>query len=246
MVKDERIEVFDLSSDVFVYDVEKRELILDTLLMTKSHSENVPVFSPDGKTIYYMTALQQSYPLDYKKEQYNLCRIGFDAEKGKFGEQVDTIFNAVQMNKSLTWPRPSYDGKYLMFNLMDYGYFSIWHKESDLWLMNLETGASFPLEAANSEDADSYHNWSIGSHWFVFTSRRENGLYSQLYLSCIDDEGKPTKPFLLPQKDPKKYYATTLYSFNTPDFTSRPVEFDSRAASAAISSDKRIPTHIKQ
>jgi len=129
---------------------------------------------------------------------------------------------------------------------MDYGYFSIWHKESDLWLMNLETGASFPLEAANSEDADSYHNWSIGSHWFVFTSRRENGLYSQLYLSCIDDEGKPTKPFLLPQKDPKKYYATTLYSFNTPDFTSRPVEFDSRAASSAISSDKRIPTSIKQ
>ena len=138
------------------------------------------------------------------------------------------------------------DGKFLMFNLMDYGYFSIWHKESDLWLMNLQTGESFPLEGANSSDADSYHNWSIGSHWFVFTSRRENGLYSQLYLSCIDDEGKATKPFLLPQKNPKKYYATTLYSFNTPDFTSCPVELDSRAASAAISSDKRIPTKIKQ
>ena len=112
--------------------------------------------------------------------------------------------------------------------------------------MDLETGKSFSLDGANSNDADSYHNWSIDSHWFVFTSRRENGLYSQLYLSCIDDEGKVTKPFLLPQKDPKKYYATTLYSFNTPDFTSRPVELDSRAASTAISSDKRIPTSIKE
>ena len=246
MVKDERIEVFDLSSDVFVYDVEKRELILDTLLMTKSHSENAPVFSPDGKTIYYMTAFQQSYPLDYKKEQYNLCRIGFDAEKGQFGEQVDTIFNAVQMNKSLTWPRPSYDGKYLMFTLMDYGYFSIWHKESDLWMMDLQTGESFPLDGANSPDADSYHNWSIDSRWFVFTSRRGDGLYSHLYLSCIDDEGKATKPFLLPQKNPRKYYEGSLYSFNTPDFTSRPVDFDSRAASVTIESDQRIPTHVKQ
>lgn len=244
MVKDERIEVFDLSSDVFVYDVEKHELILDSLLMTGSHSENSPVFSPDGKTLYYMTAHQQSYPTDYKKEQYNLCRIAFDAEKKAFGQQVDTIFHAVKRNKSLTWPRPSYDGKFLMFTLMDYGYFSIWHKESDLWIMNLETGESFPLEGANSDDADSYHNWSIDSRWFVFTSRRENGLYSHLYLSCIDEEGKATKPFLLPQENPKKYYEYSLYSFNTPDFTARPVELDSRAASSAIESDQRIPTGV--
>ena len=246
MVKDERIEVFDLSSDVFVYDIEKHELILDTLLMTSSHSENSPVFSPDGKTVYYMTAHQQAYPLDYKKEQYNLCRIGFDAEKGCFGEDADTIFNAVRMGKSLTWPRPSYDGKYLMFTLMDYGYFSIWHKESDLWMLDLQRGTSFPLTGANSPDADSYHNWSIDSRWFVFTSRRMDGLYSHLYLSCIDEEGKATKPFLLPQKNPKEYYEGSLYSFNTPDFTSRPVELDSRTVSSAIESDRRVNTSIKK
>ena len=244
-VKDERIEVFDLSSDVFVYDVEKHELLLDTLLMTTTHSENSPVFSADGKTLYYMTAFQQEYPSGYKQEQYNLCSIGFDPETGSFGNRADTVLNVVKGNKSLTWPRPSYDGKYIMYTLMDYGYFSIWHKESDLWMLDLETGKTYPLDGANSDDADSYHNWSADSRWFVFTSRREDGLYSYLYLSCIDDEGKASKPFLLPQKNPKAYYGKSLHSFNTPDFTARPVELDSRATSAAIESDKRVPTKVR-
>lgn len=245
VVKDERVEVFDLSSDVFVYDVEKHQLILDTLLSTKLYSENSPVFSADGKTLYYMTCLQQDYPLNYKNEKYNLCSIGFDPEKGTFGTKVDTVYNAVSQGKTITWPRPSYDGRYLMFTQMDYGYFSIWHKESDLWLLDLKTMKAQPLAAANSKDADSYHNWSIGSHWFVFTSRRIDGLYSHLYLSCIDDNGKPTKAFLLPQKNPKEYYSTSVYSFNTPDFTSCPVKLDSREAARQILSDKRVETTVR-
>ena len=38
-VKDERIEVFDQASDVFVYQPSTHELILDSLLMTKDHYE---------------------------------------------------------------------------------------------------------------------------------------------------------------------------------------------------------------
>lgn len=245
VVRDERVEVFDLSSDVFVYDVEKHELITDTLLSTKLYSENSPVFSADGKTLYYLTCLQQEYPLHFKDEKYNLCRIAFDPATGSYGNKVDTIYNAVEKGKSVTWPRPSYDGRYIMFTLADYGYFSIWHKESDLYLLDLRTMKAMPLTAANSSDADSYHNWSIGSHWFVFTSRRHDGLYSHLYLSCIDDNGKATKAFLLPQKNPKEYYTSSLYSFNTPDFTSKPVELDSRKTAKDILSDKRTETSVR-
>lgn len=245
VVKDERIEVFDLSSDVFVYDVEKHELLLDTLLMTGHFSENSPAFSPDGRTLYYTTALQQHYPTGFREQKYSLCRIGFDPENGRYGTQVDTLFNAFKEDKSLSWPRPSYDGKYVMVTLSDYGYFSIWHKESDLWLLEVATGRMFPLEGANSSDADSYHNWSAGSHWFVFTSRRENGLYSLLYLSCVDGEGRATKPFLLPQKNPKAYYLNSVYSYNTPDFTSRSVELDSRKAARAIESVERVPVRVR-
>ena len=245
VVKDERIEVFDLSSDVFVYDAEKHELLLDTLLMTGHFSENSPVFSPDGRTLYYTTALQQHYPTGFREQKYSLCRIGFDPENGCYGTQVDTLFNTFKEGKSLSWPRPSYDGKYVMVTLADYGYFSIWHKESDLWLLEVATGRMLPLEDANSPDADSYHNWSAGSHWFVFTSRRENGLYSLLYLSCVDGEGRATKPFLLPQKNPKVYYQNSVYSYNTPDFTSRSVELDSRKAARAIESVERVPVRVR-
>lgn len=245
VVKDERIEVFDLSSDVLVYDANRHELLLDTLLMKPDYAESTPVFSPDGRMIYYTTALQQHYPTDFRKQRYSLCRVGFDAETGKPDGKVDTLFHAEREGKSLTWPRPSYDGKYLMVTLADYGYFSIWHKESDLWLIETATGRMYPIDGANSNDADSFHNWSIGSHWFVFTSRRENGLYSLLYLSCIADEGKATKPFLLPQKNPKAYYDASVYSYNTPDFTSEPVRLNRRATALALERGDRIEVRVR-
>ncbi len=241
VVKDERIEVFDLSSDIFVYDPERHMVISDSIVKTPDWSENTPVFSPDGRTLYFTTCRQQTYPSHFKEEKYNLCRIAFDPDKGKLGQQVDTLFNAVAMGKSLTWPRPSYDGKFILFTLIDYGYFSIWHEEADQWLLDLSTGEARPLDEINSQGADSYHNWSSNSRWIVFTSRRDDGLYSRLYLTCMDEKGHCSKPFLLPQRHPRRYYEATLYSFNTPDFTKSRVEFDSHAAARAILSDERVP-----
>lgn len=240
-----RLEVFDLSSDVIVYDTEKNEILIDTLLNTKAWSENTPSFSPDGKWLYFTTCYQQEYPLGHKDEKYNLCRISFDENTGRFGSQVDTLFNAAVVGKSVTWPRPSYDGKYILFTLSDYGYFSIWHKESDQWLLDMATGEARAVDEINSEEADSFHNWSDNSRWMVFTSRRHDGLYSYLYLTSIDDTGKFSKPFLLPQANPEEYYTQSLYSFNTPDFTKTKVDFNSREAVDAILSDERIPTKVR-
>ena len=240
-----RIEVFDMSSDVFVYNPATHEILTDSLLSTPDWSENCPVFSPDGRKLYFITCKQQEYPLHYQDEKYNLCCIDFNPEDGTYGNKADTLFNAVAMGKSLTWPKPSYDGKFLMFTLLDYGYFSIWHKESEQWIMNLETGESRPMDEINSDDADSYHNWSANSHWIVFTSRRDNGLYSQLFLASVDENGMATKPFLLPQENPQEYYDETLYSFNTPDFTLEKVSFDNKSAIKEIRSDKRTATSVR-
>ena len=240
----ERIEVFDLSSDVFVYRPKTHEILTDSLLQAKDWSENAPVFSPDGRTLYYMTCRQQDYPAHYKDEKYNLCKIAFDPTTGTFGERVDTVFNAVAMGKSLTWPRPSYDGKYMLFTLMDYGYFSIWHKESDQWLLDLRTGEARELKEINSPDADSYHNWNVNSHWVVFTSRRDDGLYSRLYLTSVDEQGRFSKPFLLPQRHPKEYYEESIYSFNVPDFTKTKVDFNAYRAGREIASDRRLETKV--
>ena len=245
MKRDERIEVFDLSSDVFVYHPATHEILTDTLLQTKDWSENSPVFSPDGKTLYYLTCKQQEYPAHYKDEKYNLCKIAFDPEKGTYGDHVDTLFNAVAMGKSVTWPRPSYDGKYILFTLMDYGYFSIWHEESEQWLLDLQTGEARPLKEINSPRADSYHNWNVNSHWIVFTSRRDDGLYSRLYFASVNEKGQFTKPFMLPQRHPKEYYEESIYSFNIPDFTKRKVDFKAREAAFEVLSDKRVETKVR-
>ena len=244
-VKDERIEVFDQASDVFVYQPATHKLILDSLLMTKDHYETYPVFSSDGKTLYFCSSTAEPIPSGYKDIKYNICKIGFDAAMGKFGNKVDTIFNARELGKSATHPRPSYDGRYIMFTMSDYGCFPIWHKEADNWLLDLKTGLARPMTAANSRNTDSWHNCSRDSHWFVFTSRRGDGLYTRLYLACIDDKGNVSKPFLLPQRNPKKYYDELLDSSNTPDFTSKPVELDARAAGNEIMNDKRIATKVK-
>jgi Tol biopolymer transport system component len=238
----ERIEVYDKKSDVLVYDVIHHRILTDSLISTKEWSENIPVFSPDGKSLYFVSARQQVYPEDYKKQRYNLCRISFDAATGKFGNTVDTLIDAESMGKSVTWPRPSYNGRYIMYTLMDYGYFSVWHNESDLWLLDLKTGENRPLTNVNSKRSESLHNWNINSHWFFFTSRRDDGLYTRIYFSSIDDHGKATKPFLLPQQNPLVYYRRLMYSYNTPDFTLKPVKLNAHKAGEAIECDERIET----
>ena len=88
-----RIEVYDTSSDVFVYDVEKHTTVLDTILMKKDWAENTPAFSPDGKYLYFTTTPCRHYPDDYDKVKYSLCRVAFDDATGKVGQQVDTLVN---------------------------------------------------------------------------------------------------------------------------------------------------------
>lgn len=240
-----RIEVYDSSSDVFVYDTETHTILMDTLIMKKYCAENTPAFSPDGRWLYFTTARRQIYPTDYDKERYSLCRVSFDEKTGKIGEQVDTLISANTIGKSVTWPRPSYDGRYIMYTQADWGYFSIWHPEADLWLLDLQTGETRPMDEVNSSRAESFHNWNVNSRWFLFTSRRDDGLYTRVYFSCIDDNGRATKPFMLPQHNPKEYYRKLLHSYNTPDFTSRRISFDARSLGRAIESDERTSTTVK-
>jgi len=241
-----RIEVYDSSSDVFVYDTETHTILMDTLIMKKYCAENTPAFSPDGRWLYFTTARRQVYPTDYDKERYSLCRVSFDAATGSIGEQADTLVSADRTGKSATWPRPSYDGKYIMYTQVDYGYFSVWHPEADLWLLDLTTGATRPMDEVNTDRAESFHNWSAAKPWFLFTSRRDDGLYTRLYFSRLDSTGHATKPFMLPQQNPKAYYHQLLLSYNTPDFTLRPVGNTPAVMQRHINADSRIATTVSQ
>ena len=79
------------------------------------------------------------------------------------------------------------------------------------------------MTEVNSQKSESLHNWTRNSHWFLFTSRRDDGLYTRIYFASVNENGQATKPFMLPQRNPKDYYRKLMYSYNTPDFTSEPV-----------------------
>jgi dipeptidyl aminopeptidase/acylaminoacyl peptidase len=134
---------------------------------------------------------------------------------------VDTLFN----QKSVCHPRISPDGRYLVYTVADYGTFPIWHQESDLRMMDLQTGQIDTMKKVNSSRSDTYHSWSSNSRWLVFASKRDNGLYGKPYFCYIDHNGKPHRPFVLPQESPT-YYDETLKSFNAPEFSKGDIPFD--------------------
>ena len=111
--------------------------------------------------------------------------------------------------------------------------------------MDLNTGKTHPLTEVNTDKSESYHNWSSNSHWFVYSSKGQDGTISRAYIASIDDKGKITKPFLLPQRNPRKTDMDNLDSFNCPDFTLTKVDFDIRTAREQLNSKERKKCTIR-
>lgn len=240
----QRIEVYHKFSNVEVLDTRTNELILSPLLQTED-LEIFPAFSHDGKWLYYSTSKPCKVPAEYEKVKCSICRIGFDAEKGQFGLQVDTLLNGPATDKSYVLARPSYDGRWLMYCVSSRGNFPVSQDDADLWLMDLKTGKTRALTEVNSQQCEAYHNWSDNSRWFVFSSKREDGMYTKLYLACIDEQGRVSKPFLLPQRNPRKYYQELMDAYNVPDFTKTKVELDAHETYRQVFDNKREQVKIK-
>lgn len=234
-----RIEVFDLASDVVIYDLENHEIFTTAALFSDDTFESFSTFSPDGKTLYFSTAEAREMPNEYEKVKYSICSIGFNPETKKFGTSVDTIFNAKSENKSASFPRVSPDGKYLLYSKGDYGGFFIWHKEADLYIYNIEKKRHYPLTLANSNDAESYHSWSSNSRWIIFSSRRIDGLYTRLFIAYINDEGKAEKAFVVPQKD-VEFYDYLMKSYNVPEFVKDKVKVTGHDIARIARTDKGV------
>lgn len=213
-----RVEVFDMASDVVVYDVEAHTILTTPFTFSQSNFETFPTFSADGTALYFCSGKACTLPDDIQDLHYNLCSIAFNAESKTFGHHVDTIYHAATHGKSVSFPRVSPDGKYLMCTLSSYGTFPIWHKDADLYLIDLSTNEGRYPENVNSEQADSYHSWSSNSRWVVFSSRRLDGLYTRPFLVYVDENGETAKPFLLPQKNSATFYTELTRSYNIPEF----------------------------
>ena len=220
-----KLEVYDSASDLLVLDFDNNRIIHSPLVSGDDHLETFPAFSADGKRIFYCVAPARPLPKEIGQLKYSLCAIDFDMEQGVFGLRVDTLVNMSGDDcRSVSFPRPSPDGRFLMYCVSDYGTFPIWHRETDLVMMDLHTGGTIRMDAVNSNYSDSYHAWSSNSRWFVFASKRDDGFYGKPYFAYVDRDGKAHKPFVLPQRDPY-FYDYTFKSFNIPELINGKLPF---------------------
>ncbi|GHT07650.1 cytochrome c biosynthesis protein [Bacteroidia bacterium] len=218
-----KVEVFDTESDIVMYDTQANRMFTSNALYSKESYETFPEWSPDGKYLYFCTAPALTMPKEFKSLKYSLVRIAFDSQTGTFANQVDTLVSPEITGKSVSLPRISPDGKYLIFCQFDYGTFPIWHRENDLYILNTETKNVSAMTDINSHETDSYHSFSSNGRWLIFSSRRLDGNYTRLFISYFDKEGKGHKPFLLPQKH-ADYYDALMKSYNIPEFMTGKVE----------------------
>lgn len=248
-----RTEVYDSIGDLMVYDIDQNRIFSDARICTEEKEETFPYFAPDGRTLYFCQSLTppkdstDEDPVDYShKIKYSLVSIEFDAETGSFG-RMDTLVDAAESGGTVSYPRVSPDGRFLVFCLSDHGTFPIRHPESDLYILDLTAAGSGiyrragvadsatglaearvyrPLNGVNSNKTESYHEFSPnGGRWLMFSSKRDDGLYSRPYFCLIDNDGQASKPFMLPQKHPD-FYLTFLQSFNVPVLSDGPAPYD--------------------
>ncbi|MBR6031598.1 MAG: PD40 domain-containing protein [Bacteroidaceae bacterium] len=225
-----KIEVIDTGSDLIAYDVEKNQVT--NIENDPVEFETYPVWAPDGKTVYYCSAhfvyndsLEQDADviLRAKAFKYNIYKKSFDPETMTFGPR-QMVFNADSLGKSATLPRISPDGRFLVFTMGNYGCFHIWHHEADLWMINLDSAVARRMEGINSDDTESYHSWSSNGRWMVVSSRREDGNYTRPFFAHVDEQGRCTKPFVLPQANPE-YHRLFMKCYNIPEFMYGPVKY---------------------
>lgn len=139
----QKIEVQDTKSNLIFYNLETNEVT--PITRDTTDLDCFPFWSPDGKYIYYVSChwerrdtMQMDFEFikHYKDVQYNLYRKPFDEKTLTFGPR-ELMYDAIARNRSVTLPRVSPDGRWLMFTEGLFGIFHIWHNDADLFLMDL-------------------------------------------------------------------------------------------------------------
>jgi hypothetical protein len=222
-------DVVDLDSAIFYYDVEQARIKKTPALADKQRLETYPAWTPDGKVLYFCSASllwtdsETVPPARYREVKYDLMRISYDLVTDRWGT-LETVLRAADTGLSISLPRVSPDGRFLLFCMAEYGCFPIYQPTSDLYLLDLRAGA-YRKMPINSEYAEAWHSWSSNSRWIAFSSKREGGVFTRTFLSHVDADGQASKPFLLPQRSPS-FYDSCYCVYNMPELVTGPVLVD--------------------
>lgn len=251
-----KVEVQDTQGGLMLYDVQSDKVTV--ISNEQDRLSAFPTWGPDGKYLYYASAkfdyrdslslmgnddanisMQHEIVDRYKEVKYDIYRRSYHSESKTFGKE-EMVLCASAMGKSATVPRISPEGRYLLVAMGDYGCFHIWHPEADLYVTDLSGDdalqSTYPLTAANSNRAESFHNWSSNGRWIIFESRRWDNNYTRLYVSYFDRKGHAHKAFQMPQENPD-FEIFNRNSYNVPEFTVEKVKTTPQELARVIRED---------
>ena len=214
---EKRIYVSDSESDIIVMNLKTETVSYSPKLCTED-LENFPAWSPDGKTLYYISAKKRPEGDETDTSlRYRLLKIAYNAESDTWGD-VDTLLTDSAAHGSVAYPKPSPCGRYIAYTLANRGYFTPFDQESEIWLLDLTTMQTSHPDGVNSLSTESNHNWSHSGKWFVVGSKYPDKLFTKPYFAHFNPEkGTFDKRFVLPQEDPDFYELYTA-NFNNADF----------------------------
>lgn len=166
-------------------------------------------WSPDGKyVVFARSEAYNSKALETKRRgltrtediteflsgqktfKFDLWRVPFN--NGKGGEP-EPLRGASNNGMSNYFPKYSPDGKWIVF--CQAKSFMLLQPNSNLYIIPSEGGEARRLEC-NTSRMNSWHSWSPNGKWLVFSSKAYS-LYTQLFLTHVDEEGHTTPPVVL-------------------------------------------------
>ena len=240
------LDVYDRASDLLLYNVKTNTITTSPKISTAERMETYPEWSADGRYLYFCSspALDiydtDEHPL--KKMRYDLMRISYDVQTNSWGD-VEPVLLASKLGQSVAHPKVSPDGKHILFCMSEYTYFPLYMPDSDLYLLDTETMESHKPDKINSDRAESYHCFSSNGRWVVFSSKRQDGQSTHPYFSYFDTDGNFSKPFLLPQKDPK-YHLSRVVVYNIPELVKGPVKISPQKLIKTAWSDEIVKAKL--
>ncbi len=200
---------FPIKGIVGIYDRQNKTFDALKGANDPKYVQSNPTWSPDGKKVVF--AKTEAYinekvraagiallTLDDVNEfssgekpfKYDLFTVDFN--NGKGGVAVP-LKGASHNGKSNYFPKFSPDGKWIVFCQAEN--FMLLQPDSRLYIMPAEGGVP-RLMNCNMKEMNSWHSWSPNGRWLVFSSKHR-GLYTQLYLTHIDENGMDSPPVLL-------------------------------------------------
>ena len=245
-------DVMDFDSLMAYYLVESKTVKTTPDLARKNRLETYPAWSADGRYLYFCSAPltwsdREVIPESYDQIKYDLVRAGYDIDLDQWGP-LEPVLSAEDTGLSILLPRISPDGRRLLFCMCDYGCFPVYRHSSDLYMMDLEAARQtgeykYRRLDINSSESESWHSWSSNSRWIVFSSKRDSGVFTRIYIAYVETNGKVHKPIRLPQKDPA-YYESCLWTYSVPELIIEPVRVTKEKLGGAVRSSENIPVKM--